>query len=435
MFVLCCAMPTFLTVAVVLVTLTPWFADYRRTCLERELSQRIGLRVEIAKCEFPAPATVRLSGVKLSEPETGTKVATIHVVTWVNTDEKVAVRLSQPELQSAMLPFAWRVIHDRFLCQPELTTVPIRLAADDLTIHSSSGAVTMRDVDTWLRPVDDGIEAMIQCVPAERTDAAAVHVSVVRSRKGVLPATDWTLSTGDIQLHCSGLADYLPALRQLGPEATFLGTMKWRIEGQQWSLDLGSSQFSDVDLAELTRGTAHRLTGDATIRLERCQVEPGRELDVSGTMNAGSGFVSRSLLASLAKELRFEINPEIDASARDLAYETMAVRFDFFGSGMTLEGICGKQRGLERLPHGIVLVGQGRGMLASGQKTQSWVGLARSLWPQRTELLAVSPQTTWLFGVLPAPPSSDMDTESDDTKPPRITSADRLQNTPTIVQP
>jgi len=435
LFVLCCAMPTLVTMFVVMVTFTPWFGTYRRERLERELSQRLGLLVEIGKVEYPAPATVRLTNVRLLEPETKAKVADVYLVTWVTTDDKTAVRLSQPELQSSMLPFAWRAIHERFLCQPDLTAVPVRMAADDLTIHSRTGSTTLRDVDTWLRPVESGVEAMIQCVPADRSDSAAVHISVVRNRADALPSTDWTMNTGDVPLNCSAIADYFPSMKKLGPDATFQGTMRWRLHDNRWSIDLGSSLFANVDLGELTQGMSHRLTGNSSIRLERCQIEPGQELDVSGTLTGGAGFVSQSLLTALRRELQFEINPAIEADIRDVVYESLAVRFDFFGSGMTLVGICNKQRGFERLPQDIVFASNGVPLLASGPTQQSWVGLVRSMWAERTEALPVSTQTAWLFEFLPPPQSNGSEIHGAGSLPPRITASDDYQGTPAIKQP
>lgn len=435
LFVLCCAMPTMATMLVVLVTFTPWFSDYRRQLLEQTLSQRLGLAVEIEAVEYPAPATVRLTNVRLLEPETKARVAEVRIVTWVTTDEKTAVRLSQPELQSSMLPFAWRVIHERFLCQPDLTALPVRMAADDLTLHSRTGSVTLRDVDTWLRPVNAGVEAMIQCVPADGPSTSAVHISVVRNRTGELPSTDWTMNTGDVPLNCSAIADYFPAMKKLGPEATFLGTMRWQIRNDTWSLDLSPSHFENVDLGELTQGMSHRLTGNAAIRLERCQIEPGRELDVSGTLSGGAGFVSQSLLTALRRELQFEINPALETDVRDVAYETLAVRFDFFGAGMTLVGICNKQRGLERLPQGIVFTSNGSPLLASGPTQQTWIGLAKSMWPERSETLPVTAQTAWLFGIMPAPQLSISGIEKGEASPPRITAAEDYKGTTSIFQP
>ncbi|MGV3486616.1 MAG: hypothetical protein ACO1RT_19520 [Planctomycetaceae bacterium] len=354
LFVLVCAMPTVITLLTVLMTFTPWFANYRRERLQAALSQRIGLTVEIESVEHPAPGTLRLNGVTLREPETKSEVAKVRIVTWVGTDVKVALRLSQPEVQSSMLPFAWRVIHERFLCQPELTRLPVRMAADDLTLHSRTGPLTLRDVDAWLRPIEDGAEATIQWRPAGLADAAPVSISVVRDRSSKTPATDWTMNTGDVPLVCSALADYLPAMRSLGPDATFMGTMRWQLSDAGWMIDLGGSHFDHVDLGTVMQGMAHRLSGRASIELRTCRIEPGQDLDITGTLVAGAGFVSQSLLGELRSQLDFEVAPGSEGDTRDWPYDVLAVRFDLIGADMTLEGICHKQRGQERLPAGMV---------------------------------------------------------------------------------
>lgn len=434
LFVLVCAIPTIATVMLVLITFTPWFANYRRDSLERELSLRIGLAVEIDTVEYPAPAAIRLTGVRLLEPETRTEIAKVRMVTWVVTDAKSALQLLQPEIQSSMLPFVWQVIHGRFLCQPELTVRPIRIAANDLTIHSRAGSMTLQDVDSFLRPVSGGVEAVVQCVPAGRPDRSPVHISVVRDRTGTMPTTDWTMKTGDVPLMCSALADYFPAMRVLGPDATFMGTMRWRVSDQDWSLDLGGSYFDNVDIAELMRGTRHRLTGRVGLRLERCLVEPGSKFDVAGTLIGGSGYVSQSLLRELHSQVGFDVAPAIEGDKRDWPYETLALRFDLFGPDMTLNGVCHRQRGLEGLALGTVFANNGRGFCESVDGRQTWVGLVRALWPSQADLLPVSTQTAWLFKFLPAPKPVFLEGDSN-AEPPRVTDAGALRDTPSISQP
>jgi hypothetical protein len=144
------------------------------------------------------------------------------------------------------------------------------------------------------------------------------------------------------------------------------------------------------------------------------------------------------MLNALNRELQFELNPALAANQREFAYEALAVRFDFFGSGMTLTGICNRQRGLERLPTGIVFVGGGAPLLASGPSQQTWVNLARTMWPDGTQALPIS-TPAWLFNVLPTPsPIHALTTGEGDLEenlPPRITSANDFQGTPTITQP
>ncbi len=403
LFVFCCAVPTCLSVLFIALTCTPWYGDYLRRAMERELSRKIGVTVEIDTLEYPAPRMTRLSGVRLLEPETGAEVGRVRMVTWVRGDTVNGIRLSQPELQSAQLAYVWRIIHDRFLCQPEMTTRLFRMVAGDLTIHSRSGSMTLRKVNTWLRPVDQQIEAMIQCVPAAQPNDAAVQISVVRDRSGRLASTDWTLHSGDIALPCSALADYLPAMRNLGADATFTGTLRWKVDAAGWSLDLGGSRFDDVELSELLHNVPHRLTGRASVRLERCQIDPGSAVDVSGTLLASGGFIGQSLLRSAQSQLGFDISlPEV-GGARDLPYDRIALRFDLFGPQLTLAGICHQQRGMEYLEPGVVVAALGQGIAQSRGQPQSWASLVRAFWQEGREVVPVSAQAGWLLEVLPSP--------------------------------
>jgi len=431
LFVFSCAIPTCMTVLVVVLTCTPWYSDYRRRSVEHELSRQLGVTILIDAIEYPAPQVTRLVGLRMLEPETQAEIGRVRLVTWITGDTKDGVRLSQPELQSQYLPYVWRVIHDRFLCQPELTSVPIRMAADDLTIHSGTGSMTLRDVDTWIRPLENRVEAMIQCVPAARRDDAPVHVTVVRDRSGRSAVTDWTLQTGDIALPCSALADYLPAMRNLGADATFTGTLHWKIDADGWLLDLGGSRFDEVELAELMHGVPHRLTGRASVRLERCHVEPGEAVDVSGTLVANSGYIGQSLIRASHSQLGFDIAPLADGEARDVPYERLALRFDLFGPQLTLAGICHQQRGYEYLTDGVVVAAAGRGIVGSRGEPQSWASLVRTFWQDGRETLPVSGQSAWLMSLLPSP-------QRPVSKPgiaPRITGTGALSGQPLIEQP
>ncbi len=403
LFVFGCAMPTLLTTLLVVVSCTPWYADHRRAGLERDLSSRLGVTVTIEAVEYPAPKTIRLVGVRLLEPETGAEVAQVRLVTWTRGDAKNAIRLSQPEIHSEHLRYVWRVVHDRFLCQPELTATAVRMAADDLTIHSRAGAVTLRDVDTWLRPLDRRVEVMIQCVPASRRDDAPVHISVVRDRGGHVAATDWTLQTGDIPLPCAALADHLPAMKNLGTDATFTGTLRWQVDRDGWSIDLGGSRFDNVELSELMHNVPHRLTGRAAVRFERCQIEPGKVVDVSGTLLSQQGYVGWSLLRSADSQLGFDVDPADHDDGRDVAYDRIALRFDLFGPQLSLAGICHQQRGFEFLEPGVVLASSGRGIVSSRGEPQSWASLVRTFWQDGRELLPASGQSAWLMQWLPSP--------------------------------
>lgn len=431
LFVFACAIPTLVTVAVVVVTATPWYNDYLRLGIQRELSRQLGVTVLIDAVEYPAPKTIRLVGIKLLEPETQAEVGRVRSATWITGDNLAGIQLSQPELQSEQLQYAWRLVHDRFLCQPELTAVPIRMAANDLTIHSGTGSVTFFRVKSSIEPLDNSIKAMIRCWRAQHRDDAPIDITVVRDRSGRTAATEWTMHTGDIALPCSALAGYLPAMRNLGADATFTGTLKWTIDASGWSIDLGGSRFDHVELAELLHSVPHRLTGRASIRFERCLVLPGESVDVSGTLDSTSGYIGQSFIRAAHTHLGFDIAPLADGEARDILYDRIALRFDLFGPQLTLAGICHQQRGYEYLPNGAVVAASGRAIVGSRSEPQSWASLVRTFWQDGRENLPISGQSAWLLSFLPPPQRPTVET----TAAPRITGTGLVQGEPSIKQP
>jgi len=69
-FVGLCALPTTLVVLWIAATWTPWYHSYQRQQVEAHLSAQLGLRVELDRFEQPAPATFKLTGIRLFEHET-----------------------------------------------------------------------------------------------------------------------------------------------------------------------------------------------------------------------------------------------------------------------------------------------------------------------------------------------------------------------------
>src|SRR6056297_1387314 len=113
-FVLLCALPTGLVIALILTTWTPWYHDHRRAQMETLLSNQLGMRVRMPAFEAPAPGMLRFHGVSSHEPETDAEVGKVRLISFAEIDDKRVLRLHQPELQSAQLAHAWHLAHDRF---------------------------------------------------------------------------------------------------------------------------------------------------------------------------------------------------------------------------------------------------------------------------------------------------------------------------------
>ena len=432
-FVLCCALPTFLTLLVILIQMTSWYHQRCMDAIERTLTQATGLVVQIDDYQVISPSSTRLKQVRLLDPETGVEVAKVRQVDWMDEEGKTSIRMQQPEVQAASLRLAWRMIHDRFLCRPENLHQTTRFAANDLTIHSRTSPLTLRDVDAWIEPDSasgHGIQASIEAVLATSTPSSAdnqtpIQVTLRRRRDGEIPTTTWSVQTGDTALPCAAIADYLPGhWTDLGSEATFSGAMAGVITTEDWQIDLSGASLHHLSLDRIFQQQAHRLSGTATLKLERCRLHPSQKVvDISGSIHANDGLIGRSLLHATRQHLGFSLGlPEGD---EDIAYDSLAMRFSLNGPRMRLDGICRQEIGYKSVQVGVVL-GIGGVPLAQTPNTDlQAIRLMSVLAPSHSVVVPLADQNQTLFGIL-LPPHRPMP----DLRHPVIQSDPRMPNRP-----
>jgi hypothetical protein len=439
-FVFCCALPTLATVSIILATWTPWWHRRSLAAIEADLSRDTGLVLRIADFKRAAPSTWCLYGVEIYEPETGREVARVREIRWCDRGDEISMLLQQPELQSAELQHTWMMIHDRFLCRPDQTVRPTELAANDLTIHSRTGALTFVDVDAWIRPglATGTVEANIQGMPAGHVlptpaSMSPVSVTVLRDRNGPRPSTSWVLSSGETPLPCSALAEYLPQLEPLGNEAMFSGTMRLELAREDWVIDLGGSRFSGIDFGQWCETLPHRCTGTAAVQLERCLVitEKGivNRVDIAGSLRARDGLVGGSLLRSAGTHLGLAVRDDVEGS---VAYDRLALGINLNGPLLKLTGICDYEVGFEGIGSGVVLCAGGHSLAETTGHTLPAASLQATLAPPHSVMVPLSRQTSPLMNIL-MPPSREVPRAP--VAVPRITSKRRLQDDPSIGQP
>jgi len=428
LFVFCCALPTAFTLLCVIVTWTPWFHHRALRRLENDISRASGMIVRIEAFHRSAPTTVHLSNVRVVNPETLREVASVREVDWDGGQNEVTILLHQPKLQSRQLESAWKLVHDRFLCDPERTEVPVRFAANDLTIESRGGAMTFRDVGAWLRPNGKTIEAIIQGLTANDVSGQPVTVRVSRVRDIEPPTTRWLLDSGATPLPCSALAEYLPAIKRLGPEAEFLGKIRWQSDSRNSMVDLGGSQFRNVALDRLFEDQSHRLSGLATIDFVHCHVNPSDDRsDIVGTIRIKNGQIGRSLLLSAKQHFGFQVG--VPAGIGDVPFDSISIGFNINNTELSLDGICRSEPGQENVGDDVVMCMDGIAVVHSTQQPLNAIDAITLIAPDHAVPVLMSGQTGWLSRVLIPPSRARSDGEN------RIRSAKLYDGGPTILQP
>ncbi|WP_236623619.1 hypothetical protein [Rhodopirellula baltica] len=443
LFVACCAGPTCVTMLIILVMWSPW---YHRRCVlatEAALALQTGLDVRIGSLERVNPTTWQLGDVQLRDNETKQSIGRVRIVSWVQEDNRTIVRLSQPEIRAEYLGDVWDLVHDRFLCRPEHTLNPIRLAADDLTIQSAHSQITIRDLDGTILPDEKQVTAMLSCMLAgERPDIEPMEIEITRRRDEGLPRTTVSLRTGELNAPLAWLAGYHTAFEKLGGDATFHGAAKLAQvpsrdrggnAGLDWMLDLSSARIENIDLARMTEFLPHRLAGKASLQLNRCQIVPGGVVDVDGVIQVAGGWISASLLPRLAEDLGCELTATVP---EDFQFDLIAIDFDLYDGKLAMEGLCNGQRGFEKMPPGTMLCAGGQPVVVTGPQQIAATQLMRLFAAPHSVSVPVSGQTLemlWLLqpprgpltlndsvGGIPSLPRFDEAGHSVNENPPRI---------------
>ncbi|EMI43831.1 hypothetical protein [Rhodopirellula sp. SWK7] len=404
LFVGCCAVPTVLTMFAILVTWTPWYDNRARHALEDHVALLTGLHVEIGDFERADPSTWRLSDVRLADPETLRTVATVRTVCWISQSDSTVIRLSQPEIRVETLDQVATLVHHRFLCRPDQTRVPVRIAADDVTLRGQSTAQTLQDFDAYLETRDDVVWATVRCIPAgQRPDSEGVQIEVTRDRSVSPPMTSWSLQTGEMRMPLAVMADYYPFVNRLGADATFDGTFSASrqdgVAADAWSIST-VGHFRNVDLAQLTQELPHRVTGRGDVAIDRCQLERDGSVNVAGQLIVNEGWMSASILPRLAEDLGCELTVPIQD---DFAFDALALRFDLYAAQLKVEGVCRELSGRQWLPSDVVVSAGGQPIVLSRGGWLPATNLARLIAPAHSVTIPISHQTTGLLEILRPP--------------------------------
>jgi hypothetical protein len=188
-----------------------------------------------------------------------------------------------------------------------------------------------------------------------------------------------------------------PAQR-LGAAATFNGRIAASRDSGRWKLNV-SGLVTGIELDSLLAVFPHKLTGTANLTLQHATIEDGRLAAVAGTLAAGPGTISRSLIHSAQDSLALAVSRQafLDRTSR-LPDRRLEMAFDVDASGLSLHG---------RLPQspGALLVDDVNVLAREPAiERQPVVNLLRALVPQTAVQVPATQETSGLAAFLPIPP-------------------------------
>ena len=423
LFVFCCAVPTSFMMMLILATWTPWYHDHCLSSLEQKLALHTEMIFEIGDFERPTPTSLRLFRVRVLNPETGVEVATARQVEWDEKEGWAGVLLRQPKLQSSQIREAWTLFHEKFMRGPAHSLGEVTLVAKELTIESSTGSRTIESIHASVGPVDESVEMLVRCWLANGGETEeSFALKVVRDRSGVQPLTRWELDSGETHLPCSVVADFMPGIRLLGPDATFHGRAVWSDAPTGPSMDLGGSVFDSVDLSRMTESMPHRITGQATLKSRHLRFIDGKLQALEGELVAEKGRLDATLLPVLADQFGFWIEPMVLASpGRDVLYDLVGLSVSLSGDEMQLEGTCRANLPdvYSNMPPGVVACFSGLPQMSVRRQRIKSARVGELMRTGHDELLPISRESIALLQYIEAP-SRPVRTPGNTEFPPRV---------------
>ena len=367
------------------------------------LSRQLGMNVTLAAVEHPSPGVIRYRGLDLSNPENGQTVLRClwleaRVKTLVNAEGQsrptLLLRVWQPEIETIEIAEVGQLALRALGLRAGNAECDVLLDANQIKLKAENNSQVLTEVKGRLETNASGTRAWSYFrIEGETTETPAC-VCIGRNRH-IEPTTDWfSLNTGGADIPCELLALGIGPMRSLGASTSFRGVVEATLDGQQGKV---KGELSDVDLDRVVtdRFTRFRLGGKATIKIEQASFYGGRLVNARGTLVAGPGQVSRSLLEAAVTQLGLEPGLPPATSEAVLSYEQLAFHFDAGPSGLLLDGGCqGAQPG--------AMMRDARGdILRAPARMTPTVALLRTLAPRSAPEAPVSSQTDWLSRRLP----------------------------------
>lgn len=372
-------------------------AHGERARLERELTQAWGLEVAIAELRHPWPGTLVLEGLSLADPETGAPIASAHQVDVESRDGEWVVLAQGVELHLEASRPLWASAQQA-LARRGGPQAAWHLFTRGFVVRDARGRQSLDDVDVRFQPGESTSELSLAASLPNTPAFEGMHLSVKRNHRSRPPEWRWELMTRDRPFPLAMLAPLVQLDDWLGPRAEFQGYLWVTQRGDDYDAR-AAGQLRHVDLNQLvTARFPHTLRADdATLAVDDAMVENGRAVKVRGSLSAGAGRVSRSLLHSASQHLGLQAMPAGDGRNELLPFDRLALQFAL--SDGQLELFAAEN------PAGQIVTRAGQTLLTAppnGARVPP-IGLLRALAPQSEHQAPATRETELLARLLPIP--------------------------------
>jgi len=402
-FLLCGVLPT----AIVLGWCLSMHSGGQLATLRARLESALGLKVQLAKVSYPRPGCTLLEGVELADSETGQTVASSRLVEISSDSQGETVFASQPEIDAAAVAHL-KILIDGWLRRPVDSREPsLRWTAGELTLRWSGGAQTFVDCNAEFRSTPDGNAAEATLHLADSDSAQSIRLQWRRSNVSGQPANSLKIQADSTPLPFALIAVLAERENHWGPHSTLEGALTAMETPDGWQAEL-TGRMENIDLhSAVSEQFPHQLSGNGELAIKHAVIHAGRLEEAEGTIHAGPGMVSPSLLSAAGTLLGLarggsqnSVNGLMDnrSASNTIAYEEFTADFMLDAGGISIHGRCSGSQ------NGIVMRSRDEILLADSNRGPApVVALVKMLVPDSRVQVPATRQTDWLLNLLPVP--------------------------------
>ena len=379
----------------------------RRQAEAQRLGQLLGLDVSLDGFRSSRPGVVVYEGLRLSDPETGQAALRCGALEaeWTRLVDPqgqgrpaVVLTASTMEIEAAGADRLWQLLQRVLQSQNGRPEVEVRLTAAEMTVRGLETSQPLVHLEAGIGILPGGIQAQAAFRLPGAEQSEPVRVRIVRNRQIAPPANGFELDTGGNAVSCQMLWPSVAELKPLGHASRFAGYAWARETPAGWEGEM-SGRWLGVDLGSLVSDHfPHKLTGLASVSIQRARFRRGRLEEAAGEFSAGPGTIGRTLVEAAAASGRLARAPAETPATELLRYDQLAMDFAIDARGITLRGRCGNVE-----PCTLLAAGRRRLLGEPAAQPLSIAAVIQALAPAGEIQVPASRQADWLARHLPLP--------------------------------
>ncbi|NOZ41109.1 MAG: hypothetical protein GXP24_12920 [Planctomycetes bacterium] len=343
-FIVLCVVPTLLTLVGIAYCNRPWRqADWQRT-----LAQKFHVRAVLDNIKRPSPGVIELTSLQLADLRTNNPLGSIDKLSFHRQNSRLTFHANHLTLKAGQLPALVTAV-STWLATGEL--VPLDFHADRLTIMDSSlQTLELSELSISSATTDSqGQRFELKAL----NDAGEQIQLVLESEQGGL---HFEADAQQVPLPAWLVGKLVPGISGCG-DATFHGKISATSDGQNTRGNL-QGKFEQVDLQTwIGNDGPHRLQGVAQLKLKQLDWTDDRIETAQGSIKAGRGACSFSLLHNARDISGCATGPTWETLSREskdklVPFGQLSLSFQLNSTGFAVAGLCkeGALMTLEKAP-------------------------------------------------------------------------------------